>query len=199
MPGNKSTAGNPARQIKVKSAHFWTLFTQVWRRGRDSNPRGIAPKLISSQPRYDHFDTSPCLSQHLTPEKHLGFWGELMGRTYLIFGFRSLRKPNEIKGSGVRRVHKGDTISSQPRYDHFDTSPCLSQHLTPEKHLGFWGELMGRTYMIFGFRSLRKPSKIKGSGPRRVHKGHTISSQPRYDLFDTSPYSIFVRTLIENR
>ena len=28
-----------------------------------------------------------------------GFWGELMGRTYLIFGFRSLRKPNEIKGS----------------------------------------------------------------------------------------------------
>jgi hypothetical protein len=30
-----------------------------WRRGWDSNPRGIAPKLISSQPRYDHFDTSP--------------------------------------------------------------------------------------------------------------------------------------------
>lgn len=49
---------------------------------------------------------------------------------------------------------------------------------------------MGRTYMIFGFRSLRKPSKIKGSGVRRVHKGHTISSQPRYDRFDTSPYSI---------
>ena len=66
---------------------------------------------LSSQPRYDHFDTSPCLSQHLTPEKHLGFWGELMGRTYLIFGFRFLRKPSKIKGSGVRRVHKGDTIS----------------------------------------------------------------------------------------
>ena len=30
-----------------------------WRRGRDSNPREIALKLISSQPRYDHFDTSP--------------------------------------------------------------------------------------------------------------------------------------------
>ena len=29
-----------------------------WRSGRDSNPRGIAPKLISSQPRYDHFDTA---------------------------------------------------------------------------------------------------------------------------------------------
>ena len=33
----------------------------IWRRGRDSNPRGIAPKLISSQPRYDHFDTSAYL------------------------------------------------------------------------------------------------------------------------------------------
>ncbi len=30
-----------------------------WRRGRDSNPRAISHKLISSQPRYDHFDTSP--------------------------------------------------------------------------------------------------------------------------------------------
>ena len=35
------------------------ITVDLWRRGRDSNPRGIAPKLISSQPRYDHFDTSP--------------------------------------------------------------------------------------------------------------------------------------------
>ncbi len=40
--------GNPSEQ-KVESAHFWTLSTQVWRRGWDSNPCGIAPKLISSQ------------------------------------------------------------------------------------------------------------------------------------------------------
>ena len=31
----------------------------VWRRRWDSNPRAVARKLISSQPRYDHFDTSP--------------------------------------------------------------------------------------------------------------------------------------------
>ena len=30
----------------------------IWRRERDSNPRGIAPKLISSQHRYDRFDIS---------------------------------------------------------------------------------------------------------------------------------------------
>ena len=31
----------------------------LFRRGRDSNPCALSRKLISSQPRYDHFDTSP--------------------------------------------------------------------------------------------------------------------------------------------
>ncbi len=30
----------------------------TWRGGWDSNPRAVARKLISSQPRYDHFDTA---------------------------------------------------------------------------------------------------------------------------------------------
>ena len=33
----------------------------LWRRRWDSNPRGIAAKLISSQSRYDRFDTSAYL------------------------------------------------------------------------------------------------------------------------------------------
>ena len=40
-----------------------------WRSGRDSNPRGIAPKLISSQPRYDHFDTAACIFRNISPQK----------------------------------------------------------------------------------------------------------------------------------
>lgn len=45
-----------------KNPHSQTwLWGFYWRRERDSNPRGIAPKLISSQPRYDHFDTLPYL------------------------------------------------------------------------------------------------------------------------------------------
>ena len=32
---------------------------RIWRRERDSNPRVLSHKLISSQPRYDHFDISP--------------------------------------------------------------------------------------------------------------------------------------------
>ena len=36
----------------------------TWRTGWDSNPRaGITDKLISSQPRYDHFDTRPYISK----------------------------------------------------------------------------------------------------------------------------------------
>ena len=35
-------------------------FAPTWRSGWDSNPRaGVTDKLISSQPRYDHFDTAP--------------------------------------------------------------------------------------------------------------------------------------------
>ena len=34
----------------------------LWRRGWDSNPRDVSAKLISSQPRYDHFDTSARMS-----------------------------------------------------------------------------------------------------------------------------------------
>ena len=30
----------------------------LWRSGWDSNPRDVSIKLISSQPRYDHFDTA---------------------------------------------------------------------------------------------------------------------------------------------
>ena len=39
--------------------HGIKIDVQLWRRRWDSNPRAVARKLISSQPRYDHFDTSP--------------------------------------------------------------------------------------------------------------------------------------------
>ena len=40
-----------------------------WRRGWDSNPCALARKLISSQPRYDHFDTSPGVFPPSKPSK----------------------------------------------------------------------------------------------------------------------------------
>ena len=95
---------------------YWRDF---WRSGWDSNPRNLAVQLISSQSRYDHFDTAPYLSQH----QHLGKRGELMGRTSKNIKLRIPEKPHKIKGfrSGSYRV--ATTISSRSRYDHFDTSP----------------------------------------------------------------------------
>ena len=95
---------------------YWRDF---WRSGWDSNPRNLAVQLISSQSRYDHFDTAPYLSQH----QHLGKRGELMGRTSKNIKLRIPEKPREIKGfrSGSYRV--ATTISSPCRYDLFGTTP----------------------------------------------------------------------------
>ena len=99
---------------------YWRTF---WRRRWDSNPRTLADQTISSRSRYDHFDTSPYLSQH----QHLRKRGELMGRTKKNIQLKIPEKPRKIKGfrSGSYRI--ATTISSQPRYDHFDTSPCMFQ------------------------------------------------------------------------
>lgn len=42
-----------ARWFRIKTIAL------IWRRRWDSNPRGVAAYLISSQGRYDHFDTYP--------------------------------------------------------------------------------------------------------------------------------------------
>ena len=101
---------------------YWRDF---WRSGWDSNPRNLAVQLISSQSRYDHFDTAPYLSQH----QHLGKRGELMGRTSKNIKLRIPEKPHKIKGFRTGSYRVATAISSRARYDHFDTSPyraCLT-------------------------------------------------------------------------
>ena len=84
---------------------YWRTF---WRRRWDSNPRTLADQTISSRSRYDHFDTSPYLSQH----QHLRKRGELMGRTMKNIQLKTPEKPRKIKGfrSGSYRI--ATTISS---------------------------------------------------------------------------------------
>ena len=157
-----------------------------WRRRWDSNPRTLADQTISSRSRYDHFDTSPYLSHH----QHLGKRGELMGRTKKNIKLKNPEKPRKIKGSQSRRYRIATAISSQSRYDHFDTSPYLSQH----QHLRKRGELMGRTRKNIKLRIPEKPRKIKGFRNGGFPIATTISSQPRYDRFDTAAYSIVPHT-----
>ena len=94
---------------------YWRI---VWRRWWDSNPRTLADQTISSRSRYDHFDTSPYLSQH----QHLRKRGELMGRTKKNIQLKIPEKPRKIKGFRLGGYPIATTISSQPRYDHFDTA-----------------------------------------------------------------------------
>ena len=98
---------------------YWRTF---WRRRWDSNPRTLADQTISSRSRYDHFDTSPYLSQH----QHLRKRGELMGRTKKNIQLKIPEKPRKIKGFRSGSYRMATTISSQARYDHFDTPPCNS-------------------------------------------------------------------------
>ena len=72
----------------------------------------------------------------------------------------------------VARNFPQGVISSQSRYDHFDTAPYLSQH----QHLRKRGELMGRTSKNIKLRIPEKPRKIKGFRTGSYRVATTISS-----------------------
>ena len=81
-----------------------------WRRRWDSNPRRLSPHLISSQARYDHFDTSP----NMPPAKG-------------VYHYSPLTKS---KSRGIRRSHPSAgalKIQTQP-----------SQGTTPKEHGPTW-------------------------------------------------------------
>ena len=58
----KRTPDMPEKATKMAKKEAKLSFHLLFERsGRDSNPRAVARKLISSQPRYDHFDTAACM------------------------------------------------------------------------------------------------------------------------------------------
>ena len=124
---------------------YWRDF---WRSGWDSNPRNLAVQLISSQSRYDHFDTAPYLSQH----QHLGKRGELMGRTSKNIKLRIPEKLHKIKGfrSGSYRV--ATTISSA---DPSTTWVHLRIFLSALYSKNFWREKQERTLKNIRFSILK--------------------------------------------
>ena len=91
-----------------------------WRSGWDSNPRTVARHLISSQGRCDHFDTAPKIfPPWFSPCKLERKSGEKARGSNL---FKALEA---LKNKDFRQVvfQIAGTISSQSRYDHFDTAP----------------------------------------------------------------------------
>ena len=95
-----------------------------------------------------------------------------MGRTSKNIKLRIPEKPRKIKGFRSGNYRVATTISSQSRYDHFDTAPYLSQH----QHLRKRGELMGRTSKNIKLRIPEKPRKIKGFRTGSYRVATTISS-----------------------
>ena len=109
---------------------YWRTF---WRKRWDSNPRTLADQLISSQSRYDHFDTLPYLSQH----QHLRKRGELMGRTSKNIKFRIPEKTRKIKGFRNGGFPIATTISSadpSTTWVHLHINFAFIEYLVP-RHL----------------------------------------------------------------
>ena len=160
---------------------YWRTF---WRKRWDSNPRTLADQLISSQSRYDHFDTLPYLSQH----QHLRKRGELMGRTSKNIKFRIPEKPRKIKGFRNGGFPIATTISSQPRYDHFDTSPYMLTRHTEINAIFSCIRIPVRTGVVLETMECPKTAQLKAFWKIDFRLAKKISSQPRYDHFDISPY-----------
>jgi len=95
-----------------------------------------------------------------------------MGRTYLIFGFRFLRKPSKIKGSGVRRVHKGDTISRATRCirTEFYKNRSLSLYAFPFNRYAQNLPSLTRSRVQSSFRSRKIRFAVAGETPRPSHR-----------------------------
>ena len=81
---------------------------------------GVIHKLISSQPRYDRFDTSAY-------EKHIKFYGILIENCLLTSRKSSLQIP---KKQGFSRVYM-NRIGTKPSF--FRVSPVMTaSHIPPE-------------------------------------------------------------------
>lgn len=100
---NRVIFGAGTKKKKSRNPHGYWIFR--WRSGWDSNPRAREDYLISSQARYDHFDTAPYMfSRHFFPpfSGEKGLWKELTERTANLFNFRTVKNPHGYKVFGGR-------------------------------------------------------------------------------------------------
>ena len=77
-------------------------------------------------------------------------------------------------------------ISSQPRYDHFDTAACIFRNISPQKAPRKKERTDGENYKIFFLDDTSKALKNQGFSEKQFQSGHSFSIQPCYDYFDTA-------------
>ena len=83
-----------------------------------------------------------------------------------------------------------DYVSSQPRYDHFDTSPYMLTRHTEINAIFSCIRILVRTLGDAAIGGCLKTAQLKAFWNIDFRLAKKISSQPRYDHFDTSPYKI---------
>ena len=96
----------------------------LWRRGRDSNPCGVAPKRFSRPPRYDRFDTSPYMKLSCDRNHQIFNCFRNSFRNVLLCCCRSAEKVRCCKAFQGFCDRCARKFSRPPRYDHFDIPPC---------------------------------------------------------------------------
>ena len=87
-----------------------------WRRGRDSNPCGVAPKRFSRPPRYDRFDTSPYMKLSFDRNHQIFNCFRNSFRNALLCCFRSAEKVRCYKDFHGFCVCSNRKFSSPVRY-----------------------------------------------------------------------------------
>ena len=100
-----------------------TAFAVFWRRGRDSNPCGVAPKRFSRPPRYDRFDTSPYMNLSFDRNHQIFNCFRNSFRNALLCCFRGAEKVRCHKAFRRFCDLSDRKFSRPPRCDRFDTSP----------------------------------------------------------------------------
>ena len=82
---------------------------------------------------------------------------------------------------------KDKTISNRSRYDHFDTSPY---EILRKQHAETLCRKTARRGFLKMHVKVQKSQCLCGLVKLPRDKDISVSSQPRYDHFDTSPYKI---------
>ena len=83
----------------------------------------VSPVMTTSIPLRIYLNTILSPAVEKPAQKKLRIWGEFVGRTTKIFNYIIPQKPATYKGFRAGGYRIATLISSQSRYDHFDTLP----------------------------------------------------------------------------
>ena len=157
-------------QKREKPANPLVYWLFRWRRRWDSNPRNLAVQLISSQSRYDHFDTSPYMLTAVfralfSIEK--GF-GKNWRKEQLKYSVFELYKTLILQGFQADKTTIFTENFECCTFDHSDNSPCLfsSGFLSRNLLKNSLGRKQERKQKIFDFEIFRVEMHQRKSGGR---------------------------------